>query len=80
MCVYFHRGIEWVGMDKLITYGYPPTNNTSQVRNELAMTFLKTGQVITLKKGDNGYSEPITAVRISPHKYVGGVFPMGVAL
>ncbi len=65
------RGIEWIGMDRLVTHGYPPaSNNNTQVRNELSIVLLKTGQVISLKKGDNGYSSPITAIRVSPHRWV----------
>ena len=54
--------------DKLLSYGYPPANNTGLVRNELAVTFLDTGRVVPLKKNETGYSMPITAVRVSPHK------------
>ena len=58
-------------MDRLVTYGYPPpSNNSNQVRNELSVVLLKTGQVISLKKGDNGYSSPITGIRVSPHRWV----------
>lgn len=62
------KGIEWVNHDKLLSYGYPPANNTGLVRNELAVTFLDTGRVVPLKKNETGYSMPITAVRVSPHK------------
>ena len=63
-----YRGIEWIGLNQLLTFGYPPPINSGMVRNELTMTHLNTGRVVHLRKGDNGYQAPIIAIRVSPHK------------
>ena len=52
----------------LLTYAYPQTNSSGQVRNELAAVNLDTGHVIHLKKNDMNYQQPIISVKISPHK------------
>lgn len=63
-----YRGVEWVNHNLLLSYGHPSANSSGLVRNELAVLFMDTGKIVQLKKNDNGYHNPIVAVRVSPHK------------
>ena len=37
------RGIEWIGLKKILSYGFPALNSSGMARNEIAVTYLDTG-------------------------------------
>lgn len=65
---YAVKGIEWIQMDEFLSYAQSsPAAIGGWVRNEILLTNVQTGRVVSIR-ADRGEESPIELVRVSPLK------------